>query len=144
MKVAIVDGQGGGIGKVIADKIKKHPDGNKIHIIALGTNAMATAAMLKAGANEGATGENAIIYNSDKVDLIVGTVAVISANAILGEVSAKIAEAISSSSAKKILIPISRCSIEIVGAQNRSLPELIDKLIERIFESLNQKNTCKE
>lgn len=135
MKVAVIDGQGGGLGKVIVEKLKKKKtEKQKINIIALGTNAMATAAMIKAGADEGATGENAIIFTSKNVDIITGTVAIISANSILGEVTPKMAEAISSSSAKKILLPVNKCNIEIAGTKNYSLPSTIESLVERIIE----------
>lgn len=133
MKVAVIDGQGGGIGKSIIEKLNKEV-GDKVHIIALGTNAMATAAMLKAGANEGATGENAIVFNAHRVDIIVGTAAILAANSILGEFSAKMAEAVGSSHAKKILIPLNRCNIEIIGTEDAPLPQLIDQLVLRIKE----------
>ncbi len=131
MRIAVVDGQGGGLGKYIVERLRKElPDNTEI--LALGTNAMATAAMLKAGANEGASGENAIVYNAGKVDLIVGTLAIIAANTMLGELTPKIAEAISSSSAPKILLPINRAGIEVVGYSDNPLPHLLDQLIAKV------------
>lgn len=128
MKIAVIDGQGGGIGKHITEKLRKYlPE--DIEIIALGTNALATAAMLKAGANDGATGENAIVFMSDKVDVIVGSVAILAANAMLGELTPKIAQAIGSSNAKKVLLPINRSGIEIIGVVNEPLPHQIEKLV---------------
>src|SRR5690554_2831694 len=110
MRIAVIDGQGGGIGKLIVEKLKAK-FGQKIEIIVLGTNALATAAMLKAGAEEGASGENAIVVNASKVDIIVGTVGILAANSMLGELSPAMALAIAESPAKKILIPLNKCNL---------------------------------
>lgn len=131
MRIAVIDGQGGGIGRLIVEKLKAN-FGSKVSIIVLGTNALATAAMLKAGADEGASGENAILYNVPKVDLIVGTMGIIAANSMLGELSPSMAKAIAESPAKKILIPINRCNIHIVGLQDDPLPQSIDLLVEEV------------
>ncbi|MCR6546814.1 DUF3842 family protein [Dehalobacterium formicoaceticum] len=128
MKIGVIDGQGGGIGKHITEKLRKNLSENA-EIIALGTNSLATAAMLKAGANEGATGENAIVFMAGQMDVIVGSVAIIAANAMLGELTPKMAQAVSESSAQKILLPINRIGIEIVGVPNEPLPHQIDGLI---------------
>lgn len=129
MRVAVVDGQGGGIGKAIVEKLRaSFPEG--LEVVALGTNALATALMLKAGANEGASGENAISYNAPRVDAILGTVALLSANAMLGEVSPGIAAAIGSSPAVKILIPLNKCNIIVAGVNPQPLPHYIDDAIE--------------
>ncbi len=91
MRIAVIDGQGGGIGKTIVEKLRKElPE--DVEIIALGTNALATSCMLKAGANEGATGENAIVANAGKVDVIMGTVGIIAANSMLGELTPQMAK----------------------------------------------------
>lgn len=129
MRIAVIDGQGGGIGKSIVEKLRQElsPD---IDIIALGTNVLATSAMIKAGASEGATGENAIIYNSPKVDFIVGSIGIIAANSMLGELTPVMAKAIAESPAKKILIPLNRCNLWIAGVKNDSLPKSIDELVE--------------
>ncbi|MGE5629917.1 MAG: DUF3842 family protein [Caulobacteraceae bacterium] len=129
MRIAVIDGQGGGIGKTIVEKLRKELPENT-DIIALGTNALATAAMMKSGANEGASGENAIIYNANKVDIIVGTIGIIIANSMLGELTPSISKAIAESSAKKILIPLNKCNVEVVGAVNEPLPHMVDKTIE--------------
>src|SRR6056297_3040476 len=90
MKIAVIDGQGGGIGKHIVEKIRNNME-HDIEIIALGTNAIATSLMLKSGANEGASGENAIIHNSNRVDYIIGTIAIIATNSMSGELTYKMA-----------------------------------------------------
>lgn len=131
MRIAVVDGQGGGIGKLIVEKLKAK-FGGKIDVIALGTNALATAAMLKAGADEGASGENAIVFNAPRVDIIAGTVGIISANSMLGELSPAMALAIAESPARKILIPLNKCNLQIVGVNADSLPDSIDLLVETI------------
>lgn len=130
MKIAVIDGQGGGIGKAIVEKLRRELP--EAHIVALGTNAAATMLMLKAGANEGASGENAIVVNSAKVDIIVGAIGIIVANAMMGELTPKMSEAIASSPAKKVLIPLSRCNIEVAGIKEEPLPYHIDCAIELV------------
>lgn len=139
MRIAVIDGQGGGIGKHITEKLNRSIP-NDIEIIALGTNALATAAMLKAGANEGATGENAIVYTSKRVDIIVGAVSILIANSMFGEVSPKIATAIGESTAKKILLPVNRSGVEVVGVSKEPLPHQIDALIETVLDYIQKKN----
>lgn len=136
MRIAVIDGQGGGMGKALVEKIKS-VFGNSIEIIALGTNALATSAMLKAGANEGATGENAIVYNSDKVSIILGAIGIVAANSMLGELTPAMARAIAESPAKKILIPINRCKIQIAGVKNAALLQYIEDAVDIIREMMN-------
>ena len=131
MKIAVIDGQGGGIGKVVVEKLKK-TFGEKIHLLALGTNSLATSLMLKAGANTGATGENAVVYNVAKVDIIIGPVAIIAGNSLLGELTPKMAEAVADSGALKILIPLSKSRIEIAGAVNKPLPHYVDDVVQLV------------
>ncbi len=128
MKIAVIDGQGGGIGKALVEKLRQElpPD---TEIIALGTNAVAASLMLKAGANEGASGENAIIYNASKVDIIVGAIGIIIANSMLGEFSPAMALAISESPARKVIIPLNRCNVEITGVKNEPLPHHIESAV---------------
>lgn len=139
MRIAVIDGQGGGIGKAIVEKIREK-FGNKIEILALGTNALATALMLKAGANEGASGENAIVINVNKVDIIVGSIGIIASNSMLGELTGNMANAISQSNAKKILIPLNRCNIFVAGIKNEPLPICIDNAIGMISDFMGGKN----
>ncbi|MEG0875274.1 MAG: DUF3842 family protein [Clostridiales bacterium] len=131
MKIAVIDGQGGGIGKHITEKLRRFV-AEDTEIIALGTNALATAAMLKAGANEGATGENAIVHMVENVDVVVGVVSILVANSMLGEVTPKIAVAIGSADARKFLLPVNRNAIEIVGVLKEPLPHQIDKLVQLV------------
>lgn len=129
MRIAVIDGQGGGIGKAIVEKIRKEFE-EKIEIIALGTNSLATSLMLKAGANEGATGENAIVFNASRVDLILGPIGIICANSLLGELSPLMAKAIAESQAQKVLIPLNKCNVIVAGVESKPLPHYIDDIIE--------------
>ena len=128
MIVMIMDGQGGGIGSAIIKGIREKII-EDLDIWALGTNSVATSRMMKAGANRGATGENAILYTSPKVDFIIGPLAIIMPNAMMGEVTPGMAEAVSSSEAKKILIPLTQERVEIVGMASEPLPHLVDQVV---------------
>jgi Domain of unknown function (DUF3842) len=136
IKICIIDGQGGGIGAAIIKRLKEIYE-ETVNIIALGTNAIATAQMLKAKANHGASGENAIVQTVKHVDIIVGPIGIIMAHSMMGEVTPGMAEAIAASSAKKYLIPLSQEHIEIIGAAQVPLPHLIDELIENHLKDLN-------
>lgn len=129
MRIAVIDGQGGGMGKAIVEKLRQE-FGEAVEILALGTNALAAAIMLKAGANEGASGENAIVYCSSKVDVIMGPIGVIAANSMLGELTPQMAKTIAESPARKILIPMNRCNIQIAGVRSEPLPHQVDNAIE--------------
>lgn len=128
--IAVVDGQGGGIGKALVARLKSEVPG--VHIRALGTNSAATNSMLKAGAQDGATGENAIVHNVQKADIIMGVLAILMPNSLLGELTPKMAEAIGDSGARKILIPIDRCNIRIAFAENYTIQQFIDNSIELV------------
>lgn len=135
MRIAVIDGQGGGIGRHITEKLRKElPD--YVEFLALGTNALATSVMLRAGANEGATGENAVIFNAARVDLIVGPVSILFPHAMLGELSPRMAEAIAASPARKMLLPLSRSGIDIVGVKAEPLPHMIDELVQKVKKLL--------
>jgi 4-hydroxy-L-threonine phosphate dehydrogenase PdxA len=131
--IAVIDGQGGGIGSAIIKRLRE-TFAEEVEIIALGTNAMATGAMLKAGANKGASGENAIVQTVKRVDVIIGTTAIILANSMMGELTPKMADAIASSLATKCLLPLKIPEVEIIGAPKEPLPHLVDQLIKRIQE----------
>ena len=128
-RICVMDGQGGGIGSAVIKKLKDL-FGETVEIIALGTNAIATSQMLKSKANRGASGENAIVQTVGKVDIIIGTVGIIMAHAMMGEVTPKMAEAVASSRAKKLLIPLTQENLEIVGIPSIPLPHLIEALIQ--------------
>lgn len=132
-RICIIDGQGGGIGATLI-KYLKDAFKEDVELIALGTNAIATAQMLKAGANKGASGENAICHTARQADFIVGSIAVGWANAMLGEVTPKMAEAVSSSWALKIFLPLSQEKVEIVGIQKDPLPHLVQEAVNKIKE----------
>ena len=131
MRVAVIDGQGGGIGSAIIRRLKDEY-GEKVEIWALGTNAIATAAMMKALANRGATGENAIIRSVGRVEIIIGTISVVMAHAMMGELTPAMAEAVAAAPARKILIPLTQENLTVVGVQKDHLPILIDNLIPLI------------
>lgn len=130
MKIAVIDGQGGGLGKSIIEKLK--PIKKDMEIIALGTNSLATSSMLRSGADAGATGENAIRVMSQKVDFIIGPIAIIAANSMMGEITPAMAEAIGSSPAKKIILPLNRCNIQILGTKQLSINTLLDSIAEEL------------
>lgn len=132
-RICIIDGQGGGIGSAIIKRLKEAYE-ETVELIALGTNAIATSQMLKAKANRGASGENAIVHTVKLVDVIICPIGIIMANAMMGEVTPRIAEAVANSPAKKFLIPLSQENIEIVGMPVMPLPHLIDSLIELHLE----------
>ncbi len=127
-KIGVIDGQGGGIGCAIIRRLKDTFE-ERVEIIALGTNAIATAQMLKARANRGASGENAIVRTAPRLDLILGSIAIVLANAMMGEITPCIAAAVADSPARKILIPLSQENIEIVGLSPIPLPRLIESLL---------------
>ncbi|WP_027937333.1 DUF3842 family protein [Anaeroarcus burkinensis] len=131
MRIAVIDGQGGGMGKIIVDRIRREFR-EEMDVLALGTNALATAAMLKAGANEGATGENAIVRNVERVDIIVGPLSILLANAMLGELTPRMAEAISSTGVPKIVLPLHRENVEVLGSSNEPLPHLVEALLREL------------
>jgi hypothetical protein len=126
VNILIIDGMGGGIGKAVIEHIKSGLSG--VEITAVGTNSIATSAMLKAGADYGATGENAVIYNCSKADFIIGVTGIVFANAMHGEISPKMAEAVSSSPAHKILLPLDKCNVTILGVDSKPIQSYINEI----------------
>lgn len=139
MKIMVMDGQGGRMGKSIVEQVKANFPGDEI--LAIGTNSIATAAMLKAGADAGATGENPAIVGSRTADMIIGPMGIVIADSLLGEITPKMAVAIGQSTAKKILIPVNRCQHFVVGCEELPLGEYVKMVVEEIKEI--KKNDCK-
>lgn len=128
MKLVVIDGQGGGVGKSLVAALKARMPEQRV--IALGTNVLATTAMIKAGADAGATGESAIRYQCRSADIIMGVTGILHANAMMGEISPGIAAAVSLSEAQKVLVPLERCGLNIAGVGRQPLDSLIRQAAE--------------
>lgn len=129
-KVLVIDAQGGGLGKQIITAIKgKCTD---VEITAVGTNSAATAVMLKAGADEAATGENSVVVCARSADYIIGPIGIVIADSMLGEITPQMATAVGQSNAKKLLVPMNQCNNIILGYKKTSIAALIDEMIEII------------
>lgn len=135
MTIAVIDGMGGGIGTEIVSQIREAFK-NKVTILALGANAMATDRMMRAKADRGASGENAIRVSVSQADIIIGPIGIVLPNAMMGEISAVIAEAVMSAKARKLLIPLNQGHIEIVGLKDSPLGELIQAAVDLIKENI--------
>jgi len=139
IRIAVIDGQGGGIGTTIVKRIKE-VFGERTELWALGTNAIATAQMMKAGANRGATGENAIRHSAGRADIIIGPIAILLANAMMGEMTPSMVQAIGESKAAKLILPITQEPIAVVGTIREPLPHMVDRLIsEHLSQHLAQR-----
>jgi hypothetical protein len=137
VRICVIDGQGGGIGAALIRRLKE-VYGEEHVVIALGTNEVATSQMMKARANRGASGENAIVRTVPTVDVILGSISIVLANAMMGEVTPRIAEAIASTPAPKILLPLPRTGVEIAGLIPEPLPHMVEKAITgRLKEFIN-------
>lgn len=130
MKVLVIDAQGGGIGKQIVAAIKRERP--QIEITAVGTNSIATSAMLKAGADHAATGENAVIVGCRKADVIIGPIGIVIADAMFGEVTPAMAVAVGQSAAKRLLIPVNHCDNIVVGISDLSIGGLIGEVLKEM------------
>lgn len=131
--ILVIDAQGGGMGAQLIKQLSPAlPQDCKL--LAVGTNVLATNAMIKAGAQKGASGENAIVYNASRADLILGPIGIMLVNGIMGEVSEKMAVAVSMSKAEKILIPSSACGVTVTGARNMKLDEHIKEAVEMVAQ----------
>ena len=138
MIIGVVDGQGGGIGAHVVERLRKTlPEDTEI--IALGTNAIATSNMMKAGANKGASGENAIRQTAPRLDIITGGLAVIQPHSMLGEITPVMVESIVQSPARKILMPLRSAGIEVVGLRDEPIPHLIEELAERVASLIGER-----
>ena len=137
MNLLVIDGQGGQLGSQIIKAIRTRY--NDIDVIAIGTNATATTSMIKSGANQGATGENPVIVASRKADVIIGPVGIVIADALLGEITPKMAVAIGQSNATKILVPVNKCDNLVAGVTNLTTTALIDDALNKLQEIINKK-----
>ena len=130
MNILVMDAQGGGIGKQVVTAVRtRFPD---VTITAVGTNAAATTAMLRAGADEGATGENAAVVCCRRADVIIGPVGIVIADAMLGEVTPRMAVAVGQSAAKRILIPVNHCENYIVGVPEQPISDLVAAAVQKV------------
>ena len=135
MRICVIDGQGGGIGAALIKRLKEVYQ-EEHEIIALGTNAVATAQMMKARANRGASGENAICRTVTQVDVILGCLSIVLANSMMGELTPKMAAAIASAPAPKILLPLTQEKVEIVGLSPEPLPHLVEKIVSHRLKEI--------
>ncbi len=132
MKILIIDGQGGGIGRALTERLRARLP--EAEILAVGANAAATAAMLRAGADAGATGENAVRVCCRDADVIAGPIGIVLADAMMGEITAAMAASVATARAKRVLIPVQRCATVIAGAENLPLQRLLEDAVDRIAE----------
>lgn len=130
MKVLVIDAQGGGIGRQVVAAIRENIPA--LSVTAVGTNTTATSAMLKAGADHGATGENAVIVGARKADIIIGPIGIIVADSMFGEVTPNMAKAIGQSNARRILIPVNQCDNIVVGVKELGIRELVGEVISEL------------
>lgn len=130
MNILVIDAQGGGIGKQVVTAVKERFD--SASVIAVGTNSVATTAMRKAGADFSATGENAVIVNSRKADVIIGPVGIVIADSLWGEITPKMAVAIGQSDAVRILIPVNHCNNVVAGVKDLGITELVKDVADKL------------
>ena len=138
MKIMVIDGQGGKMGRLLIEGIREA--GIPCDITAVGTNVLATSSMLKAGADRGATGENPVVVNCREADVIVGPIGILAADALLGEVTPAMAVAVGRSRAVKLLLPVNQCNHIVVGTQSMTLSRLIAEAVAQIRTLCGQKD----
>lgn len=136
MKVVVIDGQSGRIGQLFIEKAVKA--NLNCDLIAIGSNAIATSSMLKAGASMGATGENPVMVASRTADIIVGPIGILAADAMLGEITPAMAAAVGQSNAIKLLLPVNLCNNIVIGTQSLSLSAILDEAVELLRQILSQ------
>ncbi len=137
MKIVIIDGQGGRMGSLLCEKLKKAALPG-VELYAIGTNSTATAAMLKAGADYGATGENPVLVACRDADYIIGPLGILAADSLLGEVTSSMAVAVGRSKAQKILLPVNRCNQHVVGVQNYSMAQLAEQAVADLLSFIQE------
>ena len=130
MKVVLIDGQGGRLGQMLAEAITK---GNiPCDLVAVGTNGIATSAMLKGGAKQGATGENPVLVACRDADVIIGPIGILAADSLMGEITPAMAVAVGQSRAMKLLLPVSNCNNQVIGVGKQSMQEMVREAVERL------------
>ena len=129
MRICVIDGQGGGIGSVIIRRLKEEY-GETVEVLALGSNAIATTQMMKAGANRGATGENAILVTIKDADAIIGPIGIVLANSMMGEITPAVAAAVASCRARKFLLPLTQENVEVASVNREPLPHQVDHIVQ--------------
>ncbi len=135
MKILVIDGQGGRIGRQLCEGIcERFPESE---LFAVGTNSMATMSMSKGGAKNVATGENAVVVNARRADVIIGPVGIVITDALMGEVSEKMAAAVGRSEALRILIPVAKCSTVIAGTYDMSISDLVADALNKLSEHID-------
>lgn len=130
MKIVVIDGQGGRLGQLLVDGIKKAR--LPADVCAIGTNSVATAAMMKAGADHGATGENPVIVSVRDADVVIGPIGILAADSLIGEVTPAMAVAIGQSRALKLLLPVSHCNNQVIGVKETTMAEMAKETVERL------------
>ena len=130
MEILVIDGQGGGLGRQLVAAVKKAVP--QAVVTAIGTNSAATSAMMKAGADRAATGENAVVVNCRSADIIVGPIGIVIADALLGEITPAMATAVCQSSATRVLIPVNHCENYIVGVPDQPIGSLVAAAVQKV------------
>ncbi len=133
-RVLVVDGQGGGLGSRLIGALRTTSEKEPLEIVAVGTNVLATNAMLKAGADAGATGENPVLVNAARADVIVGPMGIVLANSMLGEITPAMAAAVAASPARKVLVPFPKCAVRIAGMENISMEQAVVHAVRLVLE----------
>lgn len=136
MKVVIIDGQGGRLGQLLVEAIVKA--NLECELLAIGTNSIATSAMLKGGARQGATGENPVIVACRDADIIIGPIGILSADSLLGEITPLMSTAIGQSKALKLLLPVSHCNNQVIGVKSLTMNELVAETVAELRKRLNE------
>jgi len=139
-KIVVIDGQGGKLGRLIIEQLKAVAHLSRFDIIAIGTNSIATATMLRAGADHGATGENPVMVNCRSADIVIGPIGIIAADALHGEVTPAMAMAIGACRAHKVLLPVSRCRISVMGVAQVPTADLVDMAVQRVLNIVGDKD----
>lgn len=137
MKVVVIDGQGGRLGQLLCEAITK--EYLECDLIAIGTNSIATSAMIKGGAKQGATGENPVVVACRDADIIIGPIGIIAADSLLGEITPAMAVAVGQSKALKLLLPVSHCKNQVVGIKTQSMSEMVAQTVSDLKDAMKRK-----